>query len=62
MNVMDEFEPVSRTTVDSRRRVSVGQVISAAPGTRYSVLEGSDGSILLRPVRHAATAKESSDA
>ncbi len=46
----NEFEPIGRVTVDDRRRVPLGQT-DATPGTRYSVFQHPDGSILLRPVQ-----------
>lgn len=46
---LNEFEPVGRVTVDDRRRVPLGQA-DTTPGTRYSLWQHPDGSILLRPV------------
>ncbi|WP_431910049.1 hypothetical protein [Amycolatopsis thermoflava] len=50
MSEFNEFEPIGRVTVDDRRRVPLGQT-DATPGTRYSVFQHPDGSILLRPVQ-----------
>lgn len=55
----NEFEPIGRVTVDDRRRVPLGQT-DIVPGTRYSVFQHADGSILLRPVAQQTT-KESSN-
>lgn len=53
------FEPIGRVTVDDRRRVPLGQT-DATPGTRYSVFQHADGSILLRPLAQQQTPKETS--
>lgn len=52
----NEFEPVGRVTVDDRRRAPLGQA-EAIPGSRYSLFQHQDGSILLRPIR-STTATE----
>lgn len=51
-----EFEPVGRITVDDRRRVPLGQT-DTKPGSRYSLWQHPDGSILLRPLRNAIAGK-----
>jgi len=46
---MKKFHPVAETTVDARKRVSLGKA-GVAEDTRYAVSVSDDGDILLTPL------------
>ncbi|HMO55250.1 MAG TPA: hypothetical protein PJ994_12145 [Tepidiformaceae bacterium] len=46
---MKQFRPVTETTVDSRKRVSLGKA-GVSEDTRYEVSVSEDGDILLTPL------------